>query len=267
MEVKIINQKGEAKGETTLPEQFEEAFRPDLIKKAVLSLQSCRRTPYGAYPKAGQEFSAKLSKRRRNYRGSYNKGIARGQRKIMSRNGTQMHMVGAISPYAVGGRRAYPPKSEKSWIVKINDKERRKAIRSALGASLNKQIVENRGHKLPKNYPFIIDNEFETITKTKQALQALKAIGLEKELERAAHKKIRAGRGKMRGRVYKKTKGPLIVVGKECPLKRASKNLPGIEIVKAQELNAELLAPGTHAGRLTLYTTNAITEIKGGLFK
>ena len=38
-----------------LPEQFNEEFRPDLIQKAVLVIQSHKRQPYGAKPDAGQE--------------------------------------------------------------------------------------------------------------------------------------------------------------------------------------------------------------------
>ncbi|HII99104.1 MAG TPA: 50S ribosomal protein L4, partial [Methanoregula sp.] len=36
-----------------LPEIFSEAYRPDLIKKAVMALQSTRRQPHGTYPFAG----------------------------------------------------------------------------------------------------------------------------------------------------------------------------------------------------------------------
>ena len=37
--------------------------------------------PYGAMAKAGMEVSAKLSRRRRDYKGSYGKGISRAQEK------------------------------------------------------------------------------------------------------------------------------------------------------------------------------------------
>ena len=64
----------------------------------------------------------------------------------------------------------------------------------------------------------------------------------------------------MRGRRYKTAKGPLIVVSGECKALASAKNVPGIDVVEISKINAELLAPGTHAGRLTLYTQAAIQK-------
>ena len=72
-------------GEINLPRQFEEEIRIDLIKRAVLALQSNERQPYGAMKEAGKRSSSTLSKRRRKYRGSYGLGISRTPRKILSR--------------------------------------------------------------------------------------------------------------------------------------------------------------------------------------
>ena len=62
-------------GEVELPPQFEEEFRPDLIQRVVLAVQSHRRVKYAASEDAGKRASAKLSRRRRDYRGSYGFGI------------------------------------------------------------------------------------------------------------------------------------------------------------------------------------------------
>ncbi|NIA12323.1 MAG: 50S ribosomal protein L4, partial [Nitrospiraceae bacterium] len=35
----------------------------------------------------------------------------------------------------------------------------------------------------------------------------------------------------------------------------------GVDVVMCDRLNAELLAPGTHAGRLTIWTESAIAEL------
>jgi len=51
---------------------------------------------------------------------------------------------------------------------------------------------------------------------------------------------VRAGKGKARGRKYKKKKGPLIVVSKINSLSRAFTNIPGIDIVEVKSLNAEI---------------------------
>lgn len=262
MELKIISTENKETGKRKIPAQFKEAVRPDLIKKAVIILQSHKRQPYGTNPEAGMKHSADLSRRRRKYRGSYGHGISRVPRKIMSRRGTRFNWVGANAPGMVGGRKAHPPKAEKIWALKINKKERRKAIRSALAATLDKNLVAERGHKVPDNYPLLIESKIESISKTKELKKIFEMIGLKAELERASKKKVRAGKGKSRGRKYKKRVGPLLVVSKECKLEKSAKNIPGVQIVQVNKVNAELLAPGTIPGRLTLFTDAALDKLE-----
>ncbi|MFH1072939.1 MAG: 50S ribosomal protein L4 [Nanoarchaeota archaeon] len=248
-------------GKIELPGQFQEEIRPDLIRRAVLAIQSHKRQPYGAMPGAGQRASAKLSRRRRNYRGSYGLGISRVPRKILSRRGTRMNWVGAVAPGMVGGRRAHPPKAGKNWRQKVNEKENRKAIRSALAASITPHYCTLRGHRLPQEYPFIVEDKFEELKRTKEVYAALEKLGFAPELGRTKEKKLRPGKGKRRGRKYQQPKGPLLVVSKDCNLLSAGKNIPGVEIVPVNQLNAELLAPGTHPGRLTIYTEAALRRL------
>ncbi len=261
MELTIRSPTNVEEGKKRLPAQFAEPVRPDLIKRAVEAVWSHDRQPYSADPRAGKKASAKLSRRRRKYKGAYGKGISRVPRKTLSRNGTQMMWVAAFAPGTVKGRRAHPPVASKDWRQKINTKERRKAIRSALAATVNKQFVAAHGHVLPAHYPFIVSNTFEALDKTKAVTQALEALGFEQELVRASRKKIRAGRGKMRGRRYRTAAGPLIVVGGDCKLLKAAKNLAGIDIKEVSLLNALVLAPGAVPGRLTIFTANAIDKL------
>src|SRR3989338_3622393 len=197
-------------------------------------------------------------KGRKNYAENCAGGISRTPRKILSRRGTRMYWVGAFAPNTRGGRRAHPPKAEKNFGKKINKKERRKAIRSGRSATSGKERVKNRGHRIPEKFPFILDNKFEGLSKTQEILNALKAIGLEKELERVEKKSIRAGRGKLRGRKYNVKKGPLIVVSKDGTIMKAANNIPGVDIVEVKDLNVEMLAPGESPGRLTLWTAGSI---------
>jgi len=262
MKLKILNTKNTESGSLTLPEQFSEDVRTDLISRAVLAIQANKRQPYGADPMAGKKHSVDLSKRRRDYKGVYGKGKSRTPSKVLSRNGSQMNIVGATVPQTVGGRNAHPPKAEKIWDVKINDTERKKAIRSAISATVNKDVVSNRGHKVPAQYPFVLDTDFEALTKTKDFRLALASLGFGDELKRSGTLRIRAGKGKMRGRKYKKTVGPLIVVSEKCGALKAAKNIPGISVVLVSQLNAEDLAPGCAAGRATLFTKAAVEKIK-----
>ena len=103
---------------------------------------------------------------------------------------------------------------------------------------------------------------FEDISKTKDVLAALDSFGLSAELERASKKKVRAGKGKSRGRTYKRTKGPLLVIEKKAPLVKAASNIPGVDVVTVNQLNAELLAPGAHPGRLTIFSKKALEKME-----
>jgi large subunit ribosomal protein L4e len=255
MKVKIIGLDGKEGNEVNLPRQFSEAFRPDLIKKAVLVIQSHNIQKTGVNPKAGMRSSSYLSKRRRRYRGTYGPGRSRSPRKILSARGLHIYYVGAFAPNTVGGRVSHPSKATKDWTLDINVKERRKAIRSAIAATMDQKIVKKRGHRCPS---IVLDNKIEDLAKTKDVERVLKAAGFNQELERVAVKKIRAGKGKNRGRPYRKKKGPLVVVSKVCPLVKATQNMQGFDICTVKDLNVELLAPGTDAGRVTIWSDKAL---------
>ncbi|MGM5479977.1 MAG: 50S ribosomal protein L4 [Nanobdellota archaeon] len=258
MKLKIVDKNNKETGQVTLPSQFVEPVRPDIIKRAVLAIQSSRRQKYGTSPRAGLRHSSYLSKRRQKYKGVYGVGRSRTPRKVLNRNGTRFYFVGSTVPQTVGGRRAHPPKAEKNWSVKINRKERLKAIRSALSAVVSSDIVSKRGHHLPSAYPFVLDESFESVNKTKDLVSALSTLGFDKELQRLDSVSIRAGRGKSRGRPHQTKKSLLFVVSKDCPLLRAAKNIAGVDVVPVSSLNAELLAPGSHPGRVTLFSAPAI---------
>ncbi len=258
MELKIFSAEKKEMGKMKLPMQFHEEIRLDLILKVAEAIQSNNRQPYGAKPEAGKRAVAKLSRRRHDYKTSYGHGISRVPRKILTKRGTRFNWVGAFAPGTVGGRRAHPPKAEKSWEKKINKKENRKAIRSAISATLVREIVAERGHRLPKEYPFIIESKIEAISKAGEARKVLEAVGMKEELERTAERTTRAGRGKTRGRRYKHKTGPLIVVSERCPLSKACGAIPGIDVAIVKEINAELLTTGKHAGRMTIFTDKAV---------
>ena len=260
MKTDILGMDGKKQGSIDLPEQFNEDYRPDLIRRAVLSIQSHKRQPYGTMPEAGKRPSAKTSKRRRQYRGSYGKGISRVPRKVHSRNGSQMNWVGAFAPGTVGGYAAHPPKSWRVWDLKINDKERKKALRSAIAATAMKEVVSARGHK-SAHVPLVADTKIESISKTSEAKKLVESLGLKGELVRCEDNKVRAGKGKNRGRKYKTKKGVLFVVSGKCHLLDAAKNLPGVDIAIVSSLNAELLAPGYLPGRITVWSEKAIERL------
>jgi len=261
MKLKIFTKEGTEKGTIELPLQFSETPRSDLVKRAVLAIQARNRTPYGAYVNAGKRASAYVSKRRRDYKGTYGIGQSRTPRKSLSRNGTRFNFVGAFAPQTVGGRQAHPPKASKIWAQKINEQENRKAIRSALASTVSAEIVKNRGHKVPPTYPFILSDEFNSIKKTTELKKILVKLGFEAELARSSVVKVRAGKGKARGRKYKTRKGILFVTATDSDLFKSARNIPGTDIEVVENINVELLAPGTASGRLTLFTESAIKKL------
>ena len=75
-------------------------------------------------------------------------------------------------------------------------------------------------------------------------------------------KKIRAGKGKKRGRKYKRKKGILIVIKDDFGIVKSSRNIPGTEIINIEDLSIDKLAPGGVAGRLIIWTQSAFNELK-----
>ncbi len=260
MKADILSIEGKKTGTIDLPSQFNEEIRHDLIQRSVLALQSKKRQSYGSFKEAGKRASAKLSRRRHDYKGAYGRGMSRVPRKTLVRRGTQFIWVGAVAPGTVGGRRAHPPKPEKDWKQKINKKENRKAIRSAIAATLSKTLVRKNGF-FCENIPLIVEDEMESLSKTKELRRTLQNLNLIDDLQRISIKRVRAGKGKNRGRPYRTKKGPLIVVSKNCKLINACKNLKGIEVSKVDSLNTEVLAPGTNPGRLVIWTKPSIERL------
>lgn len=262
MKANVYDKTGKTKGKMNLPIQFSEAHRPTIIKRAFNANMSNNYQHHSTKFRAGMTKVTGLSKRRRKYRGVYGAGRSRTPKKVMSRRGTRFGFVADKVPFARKGRAAHPPRVEKNFEEKINNKERLLAIRSAITATTNKELMIKRSHELNKeiNIPIVIENS-QDLNKTRKVEELMKKLGLEKELSRIRVKKIRAGKGKMRGRRYKTKKGPLIVTSKDCKLLKASKGIQGVEAVSVNNLNITLLAPGGIPGRLTIWTKEAIKEL------
>jgi large subunit ribosomal protein L4e len=124
--------------------------------------------------------------------------------------------------------------------------------------------VAKRGHSIEDvlQIPLVVTPEIESLKKTKEAEEALIRLGVLSEIFRTREsRRVRAGRGKSRGRKMKQATGPLIVVVENKGIVEAAGNIPGVDIVAVANLNPELLAPGTHPGRLTIWTSNAIEKL------
>lgn len=248
MNIPVYSLQGEKTGEVALGRAFSFPVREDVIRRAFLAEQAAGRQPYGADPLAGKRTSAHYHGLR-GYRWSMmNREMARMKR---------IHSQGALNyrarfvPQAVKGRKAHPPKVEKKWGLKVNRKERLLGLLSALSATARKDFLQARGHPLPATLPLVLEDAFQELGKTREALQALGKLGLDVQEQRS----IRAGKGKRRGRRYRKAAGPLIILtaGK-------LRSLPGADIRMLKDLKIADLAPGGQPGRLCIWTVSSLQE-------
>jgi large subunit ribosomal protein L4e len=253
MKADVMSLDGKKLKSVDLPVQFEEGYEPDLVNRAVLAIFSHNRQPYGLFTKAGQGVSAKLSRRRRDYKGSYGKGISRVPRKTLWRRGMQFGWVGAFAPGTTGGRRAHGPKASKIWDLEINTKERKKAIRSALSG------LTSKDSKL-----VVVEDKFENIKNVKDAKKVLTDLGFIVETV----KRKNVGKGRVRGRAFRYKKNALVVVTKNCSAVQALSNLAGYDTVDVKSLNASALTLSYGKPRECIFTEGAINTIsKEKLFK
>ena len=248
--VNVYSMDGTVKEKIDLPKIFDTPYRPDIIKKSFEVIRSNQRQPYGSDPLAGTRHAV----------ASVGKG--RGMSRVPRLSQGQ---AAALAPCVVGGRRAHPPKVERNWKEKMNKKENKLARNSALAATADTEVVKKRGHRFDEKItlPIVVDDDFEKIKKTKEVIEVLEKIGIYSDILRSANgKHVRAGKGKMRGRRYRIPKSLLIVSSKDI-VEKSSNNLSGVDITKPHQLNIEHLAPGGIAGRLTIITKSALTQLGG----
>jgi large subunit ribosomal protein L4e len=249
--VNLYSIEGKSQKKIKLPGVFFEDVRHDLIGRAHKASRANRRQPYGPNPKSGMRHAVSTWGKGR--------GAARVQRFSQGR-------TGAESPGNVGGRRAHPPRPERIWHEKINRKEKNKARNSALSATKEPDLVITRGHKFKDSItlPLVVENDIENISTVKEAVDTLTKLGVEDDLIRAKSGiHVRAGRGKMRGRRYRRPRSLLLVVSNPEQAQRGFGNLTGVEITTPSGLSIEHLAPGGTPGRLTLISEGALKQMEG----
>jgi large subunit ribosomal protein L4e len=167
---------------------------------------------------------------------------------------------GAQAPNTVGGREAHPPKPGAIWYQKINAKERRRAIMSALAATRDARWALERGHEVPDHlhFPVVFDDALEGVDSAARAREILEGTGLWTDVQRASEGiHVRAGRGKTRGRVRRHPRSLLVVVSAPGRA-RGFRNFPGVDVIPIHSLGTEHLAPGGVPGRLTVFTPGTL---------
>ncbi|MFB5631527.1 MAG: 50S ribosomal protein L4 [Nitrosopumilaceae archaeon] len=255
MKVKTLTITGSKDTEIELPLVFSTPFRKDLIHKAVIHLTSNQFQRQGRHPTAGQDVVAD----------SNNPPTGQGRARIARMRGGGGGRQGEAGEVASirGGRQAHPPTSEKVIVKKLNKKENKLALCSAIAATSSKQLIESRGHTLDKIefFPIIVSNDIEKISKASEMKKLLESLHLIPDVDRLLSRKARSGKSALRGRTTKTGRSVLFVTPDPTNLAKACGAFPGVEVCSVKNLSVLDLAPGAVPIRLTVYSKSAIEEI------
>ncbi|KAI9818256.1 MAG: hypothetical protein M1832_004472 [Thelocarpon impressellum] len=259
--VTVLSAEGKASGSThPLPAVFKSPIRPDIVQTVHTGMAKNKRQPYAVSEKAGHQTSAE----------SWGTGRAVARIPRVSGGGTHRAGQAAFGNQCRSGRMFAPTKVWRKWHQKINLGQKRFATTSALAASSVPALLLARGHHISTvpEVPLVISSEAFTgaaIAKTSAALALLKTVGAGPDITKVRlSRKLRAGKGKLRGRRHRQRRGPLVVYnpdedGKE--LVRAFRNIPGVETSSVFALNLLQLAPGGHLGRFIVWTSAAFAAL------
>ena len=241
-----------------LPPIFSTPFRPDLIHKAFTNLTSHKFQRQGRKPNAGMDVVADSNDP------PTGQGVSRVAR--MQGGGGGRQGQGAEVASTRGGRQAHPPIVQRVIYKKLNKKENRLALCSAIAATASKEIITSRGHKTngiePSSFPLIITDDIETVSKTADAIKILESLNLMQDVDRLKTRKPRSGQSRLRGRTKKVGKSVLFVTAADnTTISKAVGAIPGVEAKSVRELSVLDLAPGSDPIRLTVYSRSAIQLI------
>jgi len=255
--VSVFNQTGsEVVAEVRMPHVFLAPVRNDLVSFVHDQLSKNSRQAHGVDKKAGMKHSAE----------SWGTGRAVARIPRVSGSGTHRSGQGAFGNMCRKGRMAHPLQTWRRWHRKVNLNQRRHALASAVAATACAPLVMARGHRCfgVNQLPLVLEDTVGQVAKTKDAISMLKALGLWDDVMRVANnRQLRAGKGKLRGRRMKMRRGPLFVVDEGCEsLRRAVRNIQGVDVANVNRLNIRSLAPGGHLGRLCVWTQSAFNSLE-----
>lgn len=255
MKADVLGLDGKPGGKIDVPDVFAVGLRSDLIRRAFLLVGSHGFQPKGRDPMAGERTTAE----------THSPPTGTGQSRIPRVKGSRYSRSGMAGGVAsvVKGRLPHPPRSEKVVHFKINRKERRLATESAIAYTADIDAVKKRGHRVQAgSLPLVVTDDIETVEKTAELVGFLEKALLSEELHRLyGGIKRNSGKARMRGRAYRERVGPLFVVTNDRGLGRASGSIPGVDVVRVDDLSILDLAPGGVPGRLTLWTESSLATL------
>lgn len=254
--VSVYTDKNEVIKDTTvaLPAIFKAPIRPDVVNEVHQLMRRNARQAYSVNAEAGHQTSAE----------SWGTGRAVARIPRVRGGGTHRSGQGAFGNMCRGGRMFAPTKPWRRWHRKISINLKRFAVVSAVAASGVPALVQARGHVIDgiSELPLVVSDKIQEYNKTKQAVLFLRRSKIWGDVLKVYRsKRFRAGRGKMRNRRRVQRRGPLIVYSKDDGLRRAFRNVPGVDTMSIHKLNLLKLAPGGHLGRLIVWTESAFKHL------
>lgn len=246
---------GDKDGEIELPMIFSTPFRRELIHKAWTNLNSHNFQRQGRHPTAGMDVVADSNSP------PTGQGIARIAR-MRGGGGGRQGQAGEVASIR-GGRQAHPPNVDKVIYKKLNKKENKLALCSAIAATASKEQVQSRGHKVEdiESFPIIVSDDLESVSKASEITKILDDLKLSKDVDRLKNRKARSGQSSLRGRTKKVGKSVLFVTKDAKKISKACGSIPGVEARSVKDLSVLDLSPGSDPIRLTVYSKGAIEEI------
>ena len=255
MKISTYTITGTKEGEIELPQIFSTPYRRELIHKAFTHLNSHKFQPQGRHPTAGMDVVADSNDP------PTGQGVSRVAR-MRGGGGGRQGQGGEVASTR-GGRQAHPPIVEKVIYKKLNKKEKKLALCSAIAATTSKDLIESRGHKIEgiESFPIIVSDDIESISKASEIFKVLDSLKLSQDVKRLESRKPRSGKSSLRGRSKKVGKSILFVTKNASNISKAIGSIPGIDARNAKDLSVLDLAPGSDPIRLTVYSKSAIEEI------
>ena len=255
MKTPVYDINGKIVGETTLPDVFLTPFRRDLIHKAYVHLDSHRFQPQGRHPTAGMDVVARSDDP------PTGRGVSRIA-KMRGGGGGRQGQAGGVASVR-GGRQAHPPNVAKVTWKRLNKKENRLALCSAIAGTASGDLIRSRGHKTGKiqTFPVVIQDDIRKVERTRDLIQVLESLDLYDDVLRLARRRRRTGKSALRGRGKKVGKSVLFVVGDDTKLSKASSAIPGVQTTTPANMSVLDMAPGGDPARLVIYSEEALTHI------
>lgn len=240
----------EKKRVVKMPDALCCALRPDVCQMVWKDVCKNKRQVYAVKPKAGYETAAE----------SWGTGRAVARVPRAPGGGTHRAGQGAFGNMCRGGGMFSPMKPWRRWHRRVNKSEKRLATVSALAASCLPSLVMARGHRIGdlNELPIVLTDGIQKMIRTRPSVVILEKLGLKEELTKIIKSRgLKAGKGKMRNRRYKKRLGPMMVYLEDNGIVRAMRNIPGVETACASRLNILKLAPSGQFGRLLIWSESA----------